>query len=114
MLKQNAFETENLTPIIFALYLLSFLYRAGNPQSEVETARSTHQPGELSDENVSNFQVMARILPVFLTLIPYWMVYFQVECIQKQPGPTSLLWFEALICLAGGTKKEQRVCIFPK
>ncbi|XP_074854098.1 solute carrier family 15 member 3 [Carettochelys insculpta] len=30
-------------------------------------------------EDLANFQVMAKILPVLLTFIPYWMVYFQMQ-----------------------------------
>ncbi|NWY56511.1 S15A3 protein, partial [Chionis minor] len=38
------------------------------------------QPGAPSpEEDLANFQVLARILPVMLTLIPYWMVYFQMQ-----------------------------------
>ncbi|CAM5119606.1 unnamed protein product [Eretmochelys imbricata] len=32
-----------------------------------------------SEEDLANFQVMAKILPVLLTFIPYWMVYFQMQ-----------------------------------
>uniref|UniRef100_A0ACB8G2H4 Uncharacterized protein n=2 Tax=Sphaerodactylus townsendi TaxID=933632 RepID=A0ACB8G2H4_9SAUR len=38
-----------------------------------------HQPQEPSHENISNFQGLVKILPVLLTLIPYWMVYFQMQ-----------------------------------
>ncbi|XP_039389424.1 solute carrier family 15 member 3 isoform X2 [Mauremys reevesii] len=31
------------------------------------------------EEDLANFQVMAKILPVLLTFIPYWMVYFQMQ-----------------------------------
>ncbi|XP_054828709.1 solute carrier family 15 member 3 [Eublepharis macularius] len=32
-----------------------------------------------SQENISNFRALIKILPVMLTLIPYWMVYFQMQ-----------------------------------
>uniref|UniRef100_A0A8B9NPY7 Solute carrier family 15 member 3 n=1 Tax=Apteryx owenii TaxID=8824 RepID=A0A8B9NPY7_APTOW len=39
---------------------------------------SRPQPGAPSyEEDLANFQVMAKILPVMLAFIPYWMVYFQ-------------------------------------
>ncbi|NXQ88723.1 S15A3 protein, partial [Nyctibius grandis] len=31
------------------------------------------------EEDLANFQVLARTLPVMLTFIPYWMVYFQMQ-----------------------------------
>ncbi|XP_054683371.1 solute carrier family 15 member 3 [Grus americana] len=38
------------------------------------------QPGAPSpEEDLANFQVLAWILPVMLTFIPYWMVYFQMQ-----------------------------------
>ncbi|XP_014376502.1 solute carrier family 15 member 3 [Alligator sinensis] len=38
------------------------------------------QPGASSyEEDVANFQVMMKLLPVLLTFIPYWMVYFQMQ-----------------------------------
>ncbi|KAM6392663.1 solute carrier family 15 member 3 [Pluvialis apricaria] len=41
---------------------------------------SRAQPGAPSpEEDLANFQVLARILPVMLTFIPYWMVYFQMQ-----------------------------------
>ncbi|XP_025965045.1 solute carrier family 15 member 3 [Dromaius novaehollandiae] len=41
---------------------------------------SRPQPGPPShEEDLANFQVMAKILPVMLTFIPYWMVYFQMQ-----------------------------------
>ncbi|XP_074087470.1 solute carrier family 15 member 3 [Macrotis lagotis] len=30
-------------------------------------------------EDVTNFRALGRILPVMLTLVPYWMVYFQMQ-----------------------------------
>ncbi|XP_042532014.1 solute carrier family 15 member 3 [Dipodomys spectabilis] len=37
------------------------------------------QPGPSSLEDVANFQVLVKILPVMVTLVPYWMVYFQMQ-----------------------------------
>ncbi|KGL85315.1 Solute carrier family 15 member 3, partial [Tinamus guttatus] len=41
---------------------------------------SRAQPGAPShEEDLANFRVMTKILPVMLTFIPYWMVYFQMQ-----------------------------------
>uniref|UniRef100_A0A9L0JVZ5 Solute carrier family 15 member 3 n=1 Tax=Equus asinus TaxID=9793 RepID=A0A9L0JVZ5_EQUAS len=37
------------------------------------------QPGPSPQEDVANFQVLVKILPVLVTLVPYWMVYFQMQ-----------------------------------
>ncbi|XP_033612476.1 solute carrier family 15 member 3 [Fukomys damarensis] len=37
------------------------------------------QPGPSPQEDVANFQVLVKILPVMVTLVPYWMVYFQMQ-----------------------------------
>lgn len=50
-------------------------------------AQSTHllpdqrypQPGPSPAEDIANFQVLMKILPVLVTLVPYWMVYFQMQ-----------------------------------
>ncbi|XP_075568388.1 solute carrier family 15 member 3 [Pelecanus crispus] len=50
-------------------------WEAGDP-----LPNSRPQPGAPSpEEDRANFQVLARILPVMLTFIPYWMVYFQMQ-----------------------------------
>uniref|UniRef100_A0A8I5NRF7 Solute carrier family 15 member 3 n=1 Tax=Papio anubis TaxID=9555 RepID=A0A8I5NRF7_PAPAN len=36
------------------------------------------QPGASLQEDIANFQVLVKILPVMVTLVPYWMVYFQI------------------------------------
>ncbi|XP_008046266.1 solute carrier family 15 member 3 [Carlito syrichta] len=37
------------------------------------------QPGPCPQEDIANFQVLVKILPVMVTLVPYWMVYFQMQ-----------------------------------
>uniref|UniRef100_A0A7N9ID76 Solute carrier family 15 member 3 n=1 Tax=Macaca fascicularis TaxID=9541 RepID=A0A7N9ID76_MACFA len=37
------------------------------------------QPGASPQEDIANFQVLVKILPVMVTLVPYWMVYFQMQ-----------------------------------
>ncbi|KAG8505716.1 Solute carrier family 15 member 3 [Galemys pyrenaicus] len=37
------------------------------------------QPGPSPQEDIVNFQVLAKVLPVLVTLVPYWMVYFQMQ-----------------------------------
>ncbi|KAM5317443.1 solute carrier family 15 member 3 [Glossophaga mutica] len=35
--------------------------------------------GPSPQEDIANFRVLAKILPVLVTLVPYWMVYFQMQ-----------------------------------
>ncbi|XP_037694321.1 solute carrier family 15 member 3 [Choloepus didactylus] len=35
--------------------------------------------GASPQEDVANFQVLVKVLPVMVTLVPYWMVYFQMQ-----------------------------------
>ncbi|XP_004715094.1 solute carrier family 15 member 3, partial [Echinops telfairi] len=37
------------------------------------------QPGPSPQEDIANFQVLVKLLPVMVTLVPYWMVYFQMQ-----------------------------------
>ncbi|XP_037373729.1 solute carrier family 15 member 3 [Talpa occidentalis] len=39
----------------------------------------TPQPGPSPQEDIINFQVLVKVLPVMVTLVPYWMVYFQMQ-----------------------------------
>ncbi|KFZ54323.1 Solute carrier family 15 member 3, partial [Antrostomus carolinensis] len=49
-------------------------------EAEDPLLNSRSQPGAPSpEEDLANFQVLARILPVMLTFIPQWMVYFQMQ-----------------------------------
>lgn len=64
-------------------HVLSLLSRVGfhwpHAKSASSLAGDKPQPGASSyEEDVANFQVMMKLLPVLLTFIPYWMVYFQV------------------------------------
>uniref|UniRef100_A0ABK0LVE4 Solute carrier family 15 member 3 n=1 Tax=Rattus norvegicus TaxID=10116 RepID=A0ABK0LVE4_RAT len=38
----------------------------------------SNQPGPSPQEDMANFQVLLKVLPVMVTLVPYWMVYFQI------------------------------------
>ncbi|XP_060117876.1 solute carrier family 15 member 3 [Heteronotia binoei] len=65
-----------------ALQKMTTKAKENNFQSEEESGLLSdprHQPQEPSHENTSNFQALMKILPVLLTLIPYWMVYFQMQ-----------------------------------
>lgn len=39
----------------------------------------SHQPGPSPQEDMANFRILVKILPVMVTLVPYWMVYFQMQ-----------------------------------
>ncbi|XP_020831722.1 solute carrier family 15 member 3 isoform X2 [Phascolarctos cinereus] len=65
--------------------MLKLAFRKCCPQCCLCLVRPSQDelPGRLSfwstshHEDVTNFRVLVRILPVMLTLVPYWMVYFQ-------------------------------------
>ncbi|VCX42341.1 unnamed protein product, partial [Gulo gulo] len=46
------------------------------------------QPGPSPQEDMANFQVLVKLLPVMVTLVPYWMVYFQVSIRVFRSGGT--------------------------
>nr|XP_060627098.1 solute carrier family 15 member 3 [Anolis sagrei ordinatus] len=66
-----------------ALQKMAAKNRTSNSQPEADDtaplSNITHQPVGYSQEDDSNFQIMGKIMPVLLTLIPYWMVYFQMQ-----------------------------------
>ncbi|XP_006899905.1 PREDICTED: solute carrier family 15 member 3 [Elephantulus edwardii] len=39
----------------------------------------SHQLGPSPQEDIANYQVLVKVLPVMLTMVPYWMVYFQMQ-----------------------------------
>lgn len=49
------------------------------PGDQLLTAQRTPQPGPSPQEDLANFQVLVKILPVMVSLVPYWMVYFQMQ-----------------------------------
>ncbi|XP_036620364.1 solute carrier family 15 member 3 [Trichosurus vulpecula] len=53
------------------------LVRSSQDADELPGRRSLW--GASHHEDVANFWVLMRILPVMLTLVPYWMVYFQMQ-----------------------------------
>ncbi|NXW59075.1 S15A3 protein, partial [Eurystomus gularis] len=56
-------------------------------EGEDSLPNSRAQPGAPSpEEDLANFQVLARILPVMLTFIPYWMVFFQMRSMYYLQG----------------------------
>ncbi|NXH21493.1 S15A3 protein, partial [Bucco capensis] len=62
--------------------LRAHLWEAGD-----SLPNSRAQPGAPSpEEDLANFQVLARLLPVMLTFIPYWMVYFQMHSMYYLQG----------------------------
>ncbi|XP_002709063.1 solute carrier family 15 member 3 [Oryctolagus cuniculus] len=55
-------------------------HAARNSQStHLVPDRRFPQPGPSHEEDIANFQVLVKILPVLVTLVPYWMVYFQMQ-----------------------------------
>ncbi|KAB0390694.1 hypothetical protein E2I00_018327, partial [Balaenoptera physalus] len=48
------------------------------PGAQLLPDQRSPQPGPSPQEDIANFQVLVKILPVLVTLVPYWMVYFQI------------------------------------
>lgn len=55
-------------------------HSARDPQdAQLLPGQRSPWPGPSPQEDVANFRVLAKILPVLVTLVPYWMVYFQMQ-----------------------------------
>ncbi|KAF6106197.1 solute carrier family 15 member 3 [Phyllostomus discolor] len=55
-------------------------YSARDPQdAQLLPDQQSPWPGPSPQEDVANFRVLVKILPVLVTLVPYWMVYFQMQ-----------------------------------
>lgn len=64
-----------------------FIWCPRDPQgAQLLPDQRSHQPGPSLQEDIANFRVLVKLLPVMVTLVPYWMVYFQVGT------PAFLLW----------------------
>ncbi|XP_026343564.1 solute carrier family 15 member 3 [Ursus arctos] len=49
------------------------------PGTQTLPDQRSPQPGPSPQEDIANFQVLVKILPVMVTLVPYWVVYFQMQ-----------------------------------
>nr|XP_020743785.1 solute carrier family 15 member 3 [Odocoileus virginianus texanus] len=49
------------------------------PSARLLPDQRSWQPGPSRQEDIANFQVLVKILPIMVTLVPYWMVYFQMQ-----------------------------------
>ena len=67
-------------------YLLPLGSHRDRQRARVLADQRSPQPGASPQEDITNFQVLVKILPVMVTLVPYWMVYFQVSI------PALFLW----------------------
>ncbi|XP_029771312.1 solute carrier family 15 member 3 [Suricata suricatta] len=64
-------------------------HSARDPQgTQTVPAQRSSQSGPSQQEDIANFQVLVKILPVMVTLVPYWMVYFQVSILTFRSGDT--------------------------
>ncbi|XP_036115205.1 solute carrier family 15 member 3 [Molossus molossus] len=55
-------------------------HSARDPQgAQLLPDQRSPQPGPSPEEDIANFRVLVKILPVMVTLVPYWMVYFQMQ-----------------------------------
>ncbi|KAB1272191.1 Solute carrier family 15 member 3, partial [Camelus dromedarius] len=60
-------------------YLLPLRPHRDSPGAHLLPDQRSQQPGPSPQEDIANFQVLVKILPVMVTLVPYWMVYFQMQ-----------------------------------
>uniref|UniRef100_A0A8C3YWS0 Solute carrier family 15 member 3 n=1 Tax=Catagonus wagneri TaxID=51154 RepID=A0A8C3YWS0_9CETA len=55
------------------------LWHRRSARAQLLPDQRSRQPGPSPQEDMANFQVLVKILPVMVTLVPYWMVYFQMQ-----------------------------------
>ncbi|XP_036283270.1 solute carrier family 15 member 3 [Pipistrellus kuhlii] len=53
--------------------------RLWRPHSARDPEQRPPQPGASPEQDIANFRGLVKLLPVMVTLVPYWMVYFQMQ-----------------------------------
>lgn len=86
---------------------LLLLWSPRDPQdTRLSPDQRSPQPGPSPQEDMANFQILVKILPVLVTLVPYWMVYFQVCSIPGPLAPATFWWAAQSVWVGGGLETD--------